>query len=435
MGHGNRGTMPLPGTTCGGKTMVNRRRSMWAGLPALLALFVCLGSRAFADEQAVQGALKALEQRHFTGDRFRFVVIGDTRWWVPVLQSPMFHRAVAEINLLRPDFAVDLGDLILGYTEDESLLQREWAAYFALADQCQVPLFPIVGNHDVTTEKMQAMFEQKVGPTSYSFDYGDAHFICMSSETLGGAGRVDDAQYEWLRRDLAPHKDAAHVFVLMHQPVFRYANGGWERCHELLKQYHTCAVFAGHWHQYTNYGERDGIKYFVTGGGGAEIGGVPEAGDFHHYMLVTVEGDRVTMAVIRTGFIEGENVVTGEMRDRLLNLEKTAVTCGTLTVPQAATRLDATVPVTIANPSDAEVSGTLTWTDVPAGWTVEPQAADYSAPAKGKARLTFHVTAPADKALEGPWPGFEVIYPYPYEGAGPALTIRRSLKVAGNGGK
>lgn len=54
-----------------------------------------------------------------TGEAFSFVILGDKtsggegKW-------PIFDQAVAEINLLRPDFVITTGDQIPGHMEERA---------------------------------------------------------------------------------------------------------------------------------------------------------------------------------------------------------------------------------------------------------------------------------------------------------------------------
>ncbi len=77
----------------------------------------------------------------------------------------------------------------------------------------------------------------------------------------------------------------------------------------LLKKYNATAMFAGHDHIYRK-DVVDDIPCFVTGGGGAEIGS--GEGSFHHFMYVSVKGEQVNFAVVKTGGVVSEEIVTGQ---------------------------------------------------------------------------------------------------------------------------
>jgi predicted phosphodiesterase len=91
--------------------------------------------------------------------------------------------------------------------------------------------------------------------------------------------------------------------VFLHHPPFdpdgtnhimAYGNGGFMA---LMTQQDVDCVFAGHIHAYSQ-AERDGVLYTITGGGGAPLctQGHPQA--YHHYLLVTVQGEAVQIAVV-----------------------------------------------------------------------------------------------------------------------------------------
>ena len=65
-------------------------------------------------------------------------------------------------------------------------------------------------------------------------------------------------------------------------------------------------VFLGHEHLYLRK-TIDGIPHIIVGGGGAPLYAKDEDGGFHHYVLVTVDGDKVAGEVVD---------VNGKIRDR-----------------------------------------------------------------------------------------------------------------------
>ncbi len=253
-------------------------------------------------------ALARIEQDGFSGDRFTFCILGDTR--VPGL-AKIFPQNIKEMNLLDPSFIIDVGDLIPGYTGDAILIQRQWDDFLKVTAASRVPLVPVVGNHDVWDWQSRAIYRQRIGPLAFSFSYGNAHFICLDTEEPGHTSNIGPAQLRWLKEDLAAHGDATHIFVFIHQPVWSYPGNWIAKVHPLLKQYPVKAVFAGHEHIYRK-DVVDDIPCFVTGGGGAELGDrPPEAGGFYHFLHVSVKANQVRVAVVKTGNIESDDVVTG----------------------------------------------------------------------------------------------------------------------------
>ena len=262
--------------------------------------------------QAINEALAQLDGDGFTGDRFTFCVLGDTRHWIPIVMPEAFINNITQMNLLDPSFIIDVGDLILGYIDSAALTHAEWDSFLATIAASRVPFIPIVGNHDVWNRQSQTIFKERVGPVVFSFDYGNSHFICLNTEEPGHTGNIGPAQLRWLKEDLAAHADAVNLFVFLHEPIWAYDSNWLTEVHPLLKKYPVKAVFAGHEHIYRK-DIVDGIPCFITGGGGAELGGTPETGGFYHFLHVSVKGDQVHIAVIKTGGIESEDVVTGQV--------------------------------------------------------------------------------------------------------------------------
>jgi 3',5'-cyclic AMP phosphodiesterase CpdA len=102
----------------------------------------------------------------------------------------------------------------------------------------------------------------------------------------------------------------------MHHPPFSISvHGGSrdlrERWTPLFEKYQVSAVFSGHDHVYQR-AEHDGIRYFVSGGGGAplyprrpnpnpvDLEAVKKFERAFHFLRVTVTGNRVEVTGVRT---------------------------------------------------------------------------------------------------------------------------------------
>jgi len=258
---------------------------------------------------------------------FRFAVLGDNRSTAPVVQPLPFRWAIEEINLLNPDFVVIVGDLIRGYTSDDELLKKEWDEFDRVAATFRMPFHLVVGNHDVWDENSEEVFKDRYGKLYYSFDHKGSHFIVLDSELTSCFQKIDEAQLEWLKVDLEAHRDAEHIFVFLHKPL--WLKGGpeedregfpeeiadhWNQVvHPLLARYNVDAVIAGHFHYFRNEGIRDGVRYLITGGAGAPLRGGRERGGYYHWLLVTVGPERVIFTVMPTGSIMAEAEITPEI--------------------------------------------------------------------------------------------------------------------------
>ena len=245
-----------------------------------------------------------------TREDFRFVVMGDNRPWGNakdiVTQNEHFLGNIERTNTSGADFAVIVGDLIHGYTEDAELIRRQWDAYELACRQFKIPYVSVVGNHDMWDEQSQAIWQKRYGQLYFSWNHKGCHFIALCSEIVGQIDKITGKQLEWLETDLGKAASARRIFVFLHKPLWRYGpaegekQNQWKRdVHPLLAKYNVDTVFAGHWHQYILYPTRDGVRYVVTGGAGAEIGrGYELTGEFFHFVTVDVAGRSTRMKVI-----------------------------------------------------------------------------------------------------------------------------------------
>jgi acid phosphatase type 7 len=247
---------------------------------------------------------------------FSFVVIGDTRYSVDA------HRRVIErVSQEVPDFVLGTGDMV-----DEGHRQEQWQQFFEIESELlrDNVYFPALGNHDRqgrgrTADSYRSYFSvpQNGGETEryYAFTYGTSRVLVLDSNEYSFA--LTD-QTSWIELELiAARQDPSirHIFVVMHHPPFSISLHGGnrdlrERWTPLFETYQVSAVFSGHDHVYSR-AESNGIRYFVTGGGGAplyprrprshpiDLEAVKKFERVHHYLRVTVTGNRIEVTAIR----------------------------------------------------------------------------------------------------------------------------------------
>ena len=348
----------------------------------------------------------------WAGEPCRFVVMGDNRplWGGEDVVTPsrMYQRAIGEVNLLQPEFVIIVGDLIHGYNQDMGLIEREWEAFDEATARFEMPVHLAAGNHDIWDKASEEVYQSRYGGLWYSFEVKGCHFVVLDSEDQTAPGQIAGEQLKWLRADLAAAKGKA-IFVLLHRPLWdaSYRASGWEEnVHPLLAEAGVDAVFAGHWHSYRQMPTRDGVRYIVTGGAGAEIGEEPLIGDFFHYVMVTapVGGEeRARLAVIRTGNVEPEDVVTEATVEALAELRgqlwfrPLVVREEGVTVQRGSVRLE--------NPFPERVSGYVEFGEAPGLWVL-PRRLDFALEARGATTVAYGVVAgPGEIARGAPYSG------------------------------
>ena len=261
-------------------------------------------------------------------DKFTFAIIGDKtgggydKW-------PVFDRAIDEINVLKPDFAIMVGDLIQGYTYDKAQVESEWKEFWQHQSDLIIPFLPLPGNHDITNPMMYDYWQEHIGRTYAAFTYKGCLFLLLNTEEKhsqpdGSEGWektwFGDAQLAYITDELAKHKDVRHTFVMLHKPAWLHENAGWSEIEEALAD-RAYTVFAGHYHNLTLHTRND-RRYFVLGatGGGFTQREVKEYGAFDHYSVVTIDGNEINIAIVEPGNIYPADLSTAEFKAQLRDL-------------------------------------------------------------------------------------------------------------------
>ena len=249
---------------------------------------------------------------------FTFSVLGDrtggTDDGLAVLE-----QAVTDINVLMPDMVMTVGDLIQGYCPQERWL-FEAERFHKIMSRLAMPWYPTAGNHDVywrgdgrPYNEHDDNYEKYFGPLWYAFEHKGCWFIVLytdEGDPATGEKKYDKSecrqfsndQLQWLESILAQANDAKHIFLFMHHPRWDTSSydDSWKPLHKMLVEAgNVSAVFAGHFHQMKYDGNIDGIDFYRMGVTGADITEIyPEKGYLNHFNLVTVKGDKFSVAAL-----------------------------------------------------------------------------------------------------------------------------------------
>ena len=174
----------------------------------------------------------------------------------------------AALDCPMTDFFINMGDLV-----DNGSSFYQWQAWFNGAKTILplIPFAPIEGNHEAysldwkftTPDLYLSLFDlpQNGAPNlagqTYSFDYGDAHFVVLDSqaeELNAYQPNLIANQLPWLAQDLQMTKKKWKI-ILIHRNLFSYPDT--ENLNELGKafmpifdRYHVDLVFTAHIHSY-----------------------------------------------------------------------------------------------------------------------------------------------------------------------------------------
>ncbi len=242
---------------------------------------------------------------------FSFVVIGDNRPSGGWRQPGVYEQLLADAVSRGPDLYFNVGDVV--YSGEF----REYVDFVRATSAIRAPLFIAMGNHEDSIGKEgQDNFLHFFGKLFYSFDYGNSHFVILNANVVGHRYTLSEQQIEWLEMDLEEHSNAEHVFVFIHQPVYKYAHGLEDpsvesRLRRIFESHGVDCVFQGHEHMFYS-GEEGGVRFFITGGGGAELDPqYPPDTLFFHYILVKVRGGEVRYEVVKPLVLELSDVDGG----------------------------------------------------------------------------------------------------------------------------
>ncbi len=265
---------------------------MWLVHGLLLAGFVTLGLRAVDEPR----------------NNFRFAVIGDRTGGA---QPQIYGRVWREVDLLHPDFVLNVGDTIQG--GDDATAADEWKEMRPLwARYKHYPLYFTPGNHDVWSDASRTLYEQESGrPSHYSFDYQDAHITVLDTAR---SRNLTGEEMAFLEADLEANKDKAPKLIVFHHPFWlsmMEAETDDFELHRLAKKYNVSHILSGHGHRFVRR-VRDGIVYMEVGSSGGQMtGGLIRGegfadGRFYHWVWANVKGGKISFTVKEIGGGMGE---------------------------------------------------------------------------------------------------------------------------------
>jgi len=239
---------------------------------------------------------------------FQFVAYGDTR-----SRHDVHRRVMAAVVKEPADFVLHTGDLV-----SDGRQMDQWPVFWSIEKDVlnKVAFFPSLGNHERNSRHYYDGFDQR--ESYYSFDWGSAHFTVLNTSfgDVSPSKALQEAfffeQLRWLEADLAAAQKADLRFAAMHHPMMTAVKSRQrttpvtEQLMALFEKYKVHVVFAGHDHNYQHH-LKNGVRYIVTGGGGAPLypvdapipGVTQKAESVENFVRVKVEGAKATLQALR----------------------------------------------------------------------------------------------------------------------------------------
>ena len=216
--------------------------------------------------------------------------------------------------------------------------------YIAGLKTLNFPMFNVLGNHDndptaANDVEGRRVFEEKLGPTNYSFNIGNIHFVVLDnlimklegeegSQKLTGTDHgLTDEVWQWLQNDLAHVDKSTTLMVAAHSPMTKLRTGGsrtnaakhFADYTALFAQFAQVHIWSGHTHKTFNYNYPQSSALYpieehtVARSTGElwtneyEVGGTPRG-----YVVVDVDGNNVSWYFKPTIYQSGSFVSTSK---------------------------------------------------------------------------------------------------------------------------
>lgn len=214
--------------------------------------------------------------------QFKAIMFGDPQPRDQKEVDYIAHDVVEELIGTDASFGVTLGDIMF----DDLSLFRSLNSAIALIG---IPWYNVIGNHDINFDAKNdkhsdETFESVYGPSYYSFDYGNVHFLVLDDiewyipepgkrgRYRGGFGKE---QLTFIKNDLAMIPEDQLVVLMMHIPLTGVEDR--EKLYRLIEKRPFCMSISGHthFHQHRYIKKEDGW-----------LGPEPH----HHVINVTVSG-------------------------------------------------------------------------------------------------------------------------------------------------
>jgi len=319
----------------------------------------------------------------------RFAIIGDR---TGDCQPGIYEKVVAEVERMKPDFVITVGDHIQGYTDDSIVLKQQWEDYKSIIKPLTVPIYFTPGNHDITTDTALPFYQRYIGKPYYSFDFRGMHFIVLDNSRFDSIAGVPKAQMDWLVSDLKKSRKATYTFVFFHKPFWfdLIGEGKTDLWQSLFVYYGVDAVFAGHAHLYFS-AKYDNILYTAVGSSGGSCNPGP-TGLEYHFTWVTADKKGISIAPIKTGSVLPWEEVTAPEIKLIDNIERYGLDFEkSVLINDDLTASDTSFIVKIKNPSsDQTFEDTLNW-ELTEGWSIEPKSLPIKVAEGESTRVKFKV--------------------------------------------
>lgn len=222
------------------------------------------------------------------------------------------NKAIMSASEKGADFIITGGDNvdIDGFKSDTASARMMFGKFRDVINESPLKINATIGNHDrfwgIVSEEHphgEALFEEYIGPTYYSFENKEWKFIILNTvQAVRGSYMVDSLQLEWVKKELENTEKSTPIILSMHVPMMSvYSASGpgrfgpdmfynFAELKELFNEYNLKLVLQGHQHLYEEIKTR-GVQYITAGAVSGSWWGGSYYDTEEGYLLVTLSGD------------------------------------------------------------------------------------------------------------------------------------------------
>ncbi len=233
--------------------------------------------------------------------RFRFAVVGDFGTGGPA-EYAVARRMCARHDRLPLRMVVTTGDNIYPNDSPDRFGPAFFEPFACLFDR-GVPWHATLGNHDVQAHGGRFELSEPafgMAGRNYVVRRPGIRFVLADSNAL---------KLRWLRRGLKRAREERWTVVAFHHPVYSPGSHGSTpglapRLPRMFRRWGVDLVLNGHDHLYSASRGLRGIRYVVTGGGGAPLYTCGQrwftavCSERHHFLEVTASAERMVVRAV-----------------------------------------------------------------------------------------------------------------------------------------
>ncbi|MDH5363308.1 MAG: metallophosphoesterase, partial [Aigarchaeota archaeon] len=242
---------------------------------------------------------------------FRIAQLSDVHY---ALKPEHLRQAIAQLNFLRPTFAVITGDIA-----DVGSSEREVQGFWTALQDADFPTYCVPGNHDYQGGG-ESNYIKYEGPLNYSVNLGFACLIALDTDFERAYVNIE--QTEWARRMLSTVSANEFKIIAFHHPFFGNTlfstatniTGSWEAIQDLqpimygswivteqaltaakeflrlVQEYNVNLILQGHIHRDQIFILNQKNHFVVT----TTLGGPHAASMPYGYRMIDVKDGRIT---------------------------------------------------------------------------------------------------------------------------------------------